>query len=76
MHGSERMLHITSTRSDLNFRGYVDLDRFSLNEHPKVAYYRQNKKTQRILPIYLEFEYLFICLVNTTKDVHRESSQI
>ena len=46
MHGSERMLHITSTRSDLNFRGYVDLDRFSLYEHRKVAYYRQNKKTR------------------------------
>ena len=45
MHGSERMLHITSTRSDLNFRGYVDLDRFSLYEHRKVAYYRQNKRT-------------------------------
>ena len=45
MHGSERMLHITSTRSDLNFRGYVDLDRVSLYEHQKVAYYRQNKKT-------------------------------
>ena len=36
MHGSERMLHITSTRSDLNFRGYVDLDRFGLYEHRKV----------------------------------------
>ena len=46
MHGSERMLHITSTRSDLNFRGYVDLDRFSLYERRKVAYYRQNKKTR------------------------------
>ena len=32
MHGSERMLQITSTRSDLNFRGYVDLDRFGLYE--------------------------------------------
>ena len=35
MHGSERMLHITSTRSDQNFRGYVELDRFSLYEHRK-----------------------------------------
>ena len=28
------------------------------------------------MAIYLEFIYLFICLVNTMKDVHRESSQI
>ena len=47
MHGSERMLHITSTRSDLNFRGYVDLDRLSLYVHRQVAYYRQNKKAYR-----------------------------
>ena len=49
MHGSERMLHITSTRSDQNFRGYVDLDRFSLYVHRQVAYYRQNQKTRLTL---------------------------